>query len=111
MRHLTAAISVFEFLKAFPNRKIRVDRRDLPFFAEVGEPDETVKDLYPGAFKELDERFPEALGPELQTSVWFDSDHGHSHATKRSCTGLVVYVGRTPVHWFSKRQTSIQTSS
>ena len=70
-----------------------------------------MKELYPDAHEELDEHFPEALGPELQTSVWFDADHAHDTMTKRSCSGVVAYVGRTPVAWLCKRQTTIQTSS
>ena len=59
--------------------------------------------------EELDEDFHEARGPERQSSIFFDSDHDHGVWTRRSCTGLIVYVGRTPVVWFAKRQTSIQS--
>ena len=108
---LAYCIRMFSFLKEFPEREIVIDHRDHEFFAQFGEPDPTMEELYPDSVEELDENMPEAFGPELQTSVWFDSDHGHDALTKRSCTGLVVMVGRTPVYWSAKRQTSIQTSS
>ena len=47
----------------------------------------------------------------LQTPVWFDSDHAHDKRILRSCTGLVVIVGKTPYHWRSKKQRNIATSS
>lgn len=40
-----------------------------------------------------------------------DSDHAHDKITRRSITGLVVFVGRTPVLYFSKRQGAIETST
>ncbi len=108
---LEYAIRVFSYLKEFPDKEIRIDPRDIPFLSSFGEPDDTMIDSYPGAHEELDKGMPEALGPELQTSVWFDSDHAHDLETRRSCTGLVIAVGRTPVLWSSKRQTSVMSSS
>ena len=74
-------------------------------------PDASFKEQYPDAFEELDERFFIPFGPPIQSSIFFDSDHAHNLKTKRSCNGIIVYVGSTRVTWSSKRQTSIQTSS
>jgi hypothetical protein len=40
-----------------------------------------------------------------------DSDHAHDQATRKSITGIVIFVGRTPVFFFSKRQGAISTST
>ena len=104
-------IKVFSYLKEFLEKWITVDHHNLPLFVDAAEPNPAMKDLYPDAIEELDKNFPERLGKPLQTTVFFDSDHGHDQLTKRSCTGLVVYVGLTLVMWSSKRQTSIQSSS
>ena len=40
---------------------------------------------------------PVAYGDELETSVFFDADHAHDHVTRRSISGLLVFVGSTPV--------------
>jgi hypothetical protein len=45
----------------------------------------------------------------LETSVFFDSDHAHDHKTQRSITGIIVFVGSTPVLWPSKHQGCIAT--
>ncbi len=80
-------------------------------FKDLQEPDEEFKRLYPDAYEELDPKQPEPFGNPLLTGVFFDSDHAHDKVTNRSCTGLVVYVGSTPVMWSSKRQGSIASSS
>ena len=66
---------------------------------------------YPDAFEEIDPTIPEPFGPAILTSIFFDSDLAHDLRTHRSCTGIVVFIGRMPVSWSSKRQTSIQTSN
>jgi len=101
----------FSYLKEFPDRRIKVDHQDLKVLPVLPTPDASFKEQYPDAFEELDERFPIPFGPPIQSSIFFDSDHAHDLKTKRSCTGIIVYVGSTPVTWSSKRQTSIQTSS
>ena len=110
---LNACIRACSYLKMFPESSIRIDHRNLPgeIFEGVEEPDECFKDSYPDAFEELASMFPAGRGPELQTSVWFDSDHAHDTRTRHSCSGVIVFVGRTPVMWSSKRQPVIQASS
>ena len=40
-----------------------------------------------------------------------DSDHAHDQKTRRSLTGLLAFVGSTPVIWLSKRKDSISSST
>ena len=66
---------------------------------------------YPDAKEELDPGFPPSFGPILETSILVDSDHAHDKKTHRSITGLLAFVGSTPVIWLSKRQGSIASST
>ena len=66
---------------------------------------------YPDASEEMDPSFPEIFGPILQTTILVDSDHAHDLKTRRSLTGLLAFVGSTPVMWLSKRQGSIASST
>ncbi len=52
---------------------------------------------YDGAKEEIGEGIPESYGPKLETSVFFDADHVHDHQTQCSITGIIVFVGSTPV--------------
>jgi len=54
---------------------------------------------------------PTPYGSELQTSIFFDADHAHDHVTHCFITGLILFVSSTPVHWISKHQGCIATST
>ncbi len=63
-------------------------------------------------FKEdIDPKFPEGRVPELDIMMFCDSDHAHDKVTGRSITGLLGFVGSTPVLWRSKRQSCVHTST
>ena len=40
-----------------------------------------------------------------------DGDHASDTVTRRSRTGFLVWMNCSLVHWFSKKQTSVETSS
>ena len=40
-----------------------------------------------------------------------DSDHAHDQVTRRSLTGIIAFVGSTPVIWKSKRQATVASST
>jgi hypothetical protein len=113
--HMDRALQVFGYLKRRSNRRIIVDSRD-PIF-EGGE-DAFSKDFekelasaYPEAAEEVDRKIPDPLVDEMEITVFVDSDHAHDKVTRRSITGIFIFVGRTPVFYQSKRQGAIETSS
>jgi hypothetical protein len=67
--------------------------------------------IYPDAAEDIDSKLPEPLGKELDVTCTVDADHAHDQATRRSVSGIILFVGRTPVAWFSKRQGSVQAST
>jgi hypothetical protein len=66
-------------------------------------------DLYPEAHEEIDTNAPAPLVKEMEITVFVDSDHAHDQATRKSITGIAVFVGRTPVFHFSKGQGALST--
>jgi hypothetical protein len=66
---------------------------------------------YPEAMEELDSNLPKPLVDEMCITALVDSDHAHDKVTQRSITGLLIFVGCTPVFWMSKRQGGIETST
>jgi hypothetical protein len=109
------ALSVFGYLKKRNNRRFVIDSRD-PII-HGGETDlekDFMKELgaeYPEAHEEMDANLPEPLVPEMAITVFVDSDHAHDQVTRRSITGLIMFVGRTPVFYSSKRQGAVETST
>ena len=124
--HLLRAFRIFCYLKKYTNRRTRVDSRDVimknhvPFDADFSEdyPKEEITGLepdflgdYSDAREEIDDRLPSPRGKELPITAFFDSDHAHDQLTRRSCTGFLTFIGRTPVIGLSRRQTSVETST
>ena len=43
--------------------------------------------------------------------MYVDADHAHDQVTRRSVTGVVLFINNTPVKWISKRQKTVETST
>ena len=113
--HMARALRIFGYLKKNKNRRIIVDSRDPILIGgkDALERDYTdlFKDMYPEAAEEVDADVPTPLIDELQITTFVDSDHAHDKVTRRSITGILILVGRTPVFFSSKRQGAIETST
>ena len=111
--HLKRAYRIFSYLKRRKHLAIRLDPRapliDHGSLRTDKKPDFSA--IYPDAAEELDSKLPEPLGPELDITALMDADHAHDYATRRSVSGIILFVGRTPVVWMSKRQSSTQAST
>eukprot|EP00957_Ditylum_brightwellii_P090774 6912662-Ditylum_brightwellii.AAC.2 len=59
---------------------------------------------YPEAEERIDDLLPKTFFDELTVTVYVNSDHAHDKLTRRSITELIIFVGRTPVLYQSKRQ-------
>ena len=115
--HMDRALYVFGYLKKRPNRRYVIDSRDPKILANGAEGliDEdltkSLKSQYPDSEELLDPSCPEPLFEELKITAFVDSDHAHDKLTRRSITGLIIFVGRTPVFYMAKRQGAIETST
>ena len=48
---------------------------------------------------------------EIPITIMCNSNHGHDWRTGKSISGIIVFVGYTPIYWCSKRQGAEQTST
>ena len=108
--HLNHVLYIFSYLKQHHNSRLVLD----PTYPEV---DMTafkkynwkqfygnVKELIPGNVKR-------AIGKEFIIRAFVDADFAGDSLTRRSRTGFVVYLNGAPIFWFSKKQSSLETSS
>ena len=109
--HFRLALQIFGYLKQYPNQRLSMDSRPLFINDEVEFIEGNLDSQYPDAAEEIDDNLPPARGEELATTIWCDSDHAHDKKTRRSITGIIVCLGRTPIHWISKRQGAIASST
>ena len=71
-----------------------------------------MKELYPDAVEEIPPpNAPKPKGKSVQMSVFVDADHAGDKITRRSRTGILVYLNAAPILWYSKRQNTVETST
>jgi len=108
--HEKAMLRIFGYLKHSHRRHVTVDTR-IPEAPNGDVVDHDWEGLYPGAKEEVPADAPKPKGKPVVISVYFDSDHAHDLETRRSVTGVLLFVNKTPVQWYSKRQNTIETST
>ena len=54
---------------------------------------------------------PPPRGELVSTHCFVDSDHAGNTVTRMSQTGLLLFVNRAPIIWYSKRQNTVETST
>ena len=54
---------------------------------------------------------PEPKGKCVSISCFIDANHAGNVITRRSHTGILIYVQNAPIIWFSKRQNTVESSS
>ena len=68
------------------------------------------KQYYGNAKEAIPPNAPEARGKEVDLRLFVDSDHANDQRTRRSRTGYIIYLNMAPITWFSKKQSTIETS-
>ena len=108
--HLNQVFHMFSYLKHYGRSKLVFDTA-VPDVSE----DRYMKcdwtEFYPGAKEVIPTDAPEALGVPVVMSTFVDADHAGCKATRRSHTGVLIYLNNSPILWFSKRQTTVETST
>ena len=54
---------------------------------------------------------PESRGNSVTLSAFVDASHGNNQKDRRSQTGILIFLNRAPIIWYSKRQPSVETST
>jgi len=67
--------------------------------------------MYSNSTDELPPEMPKPLGKEVNINVFVDADHAGNKKTRRSHTGIIVYINMAPIIWYSKQQTTVKTSN
>ncbi len=68
-------------------------------------------DFYPEAEEEVPPNAPEPRGMAVQINVFLDADHAGNKVTRRSQTGVLIYLNKAPIMWYSKAQKRVETST
>ena len=108
--HLDHVLYIFSYLKQHHNSRLVLD----PTYPEI---DMTAfkrqnwKQFYGDVMELMPKNAPRAIGKEFIIRAFVDADFAGDSLTRRSRTGFVVYLNGAPIFWFSKKQSSLETSS
>ena len=115
--HLHQALHVFKYLDIHRSNFLRFD----PTYLELDDPlsiddnplckAQNMKEFYPDAEETIPSNCPEARGKPVQINLFVDADHAGNVVTRWSHTGILIYLNMAPIYWFSKKQSTIETST
>ena len=69
------------------------------------------QDFYRDAKEEIPPNMPPSRGHSVNINIFVDADHAGNRTTRRSQTGILVFMNRSPIHWYSKKQPTVETST
>ena len=109
--HLDAVFHMFAFLKARHNAVMVFD----PSEPDIDESQFIKQDWSATPYGDCNEDIPGNIPPPRGIGFtmrgFVDSDHAGDSVTRRSRTGFLIMLNKSPIFWFSKKQTSVETSS
>ena len=108
--HLDQVFHVFAYLKKY-NKSTMVFDDTRPSFDLARFQKCDWSEYYPGAQEVIPPNMPEPRGKEVTMSCYVDADHAGCKVTRRSHTGVLIFVNRAPILWYSKRQNTVETST
>ena len=68
------------------------------------------KHFYSDAQEAIPPNAPPPRGKDVDLRLLVDSDHAGDKLTRRSRTGFLIYLNMAPIVWYSKKQSTIETS-
>jgi hypothetical protein len=106
--HLAAILHIYAYLKGHDRSRLVLDPGELP---DIAQPHYDWTDFYGEVVELIPPDLPEPRGRAAQTTAFVDSDHAADLVSRRSRTGVLIYLLSAPVIWYTKKQGSIETSS
>jgi hypothetical protein len=110
--HLKALYHIFAYLKKHENgARIVFDQKTPDIDERVFNVNADWRDFYGDVCEEMPPNMPKPKGKCVIFSCFVDANHAGNAISRRSHTGIIIYVQNAPVIWFSKRQNTVEASS
>ena len=69
------------------------------------------EDFYRGVKEDIPSNMPRPRGLSMSISVFVDANHAGNVSNRRSQTGILIFCNKAPIHWFSKAQATVESST
>jgi hypothetical protein len=108
--HMYYVLRILAYCKKHIESKIVFDPLEKDF-SDVPWAHADWKLFYPDIAGEvLPSNRPKPLGNLVQLNMFCDAAHATCHVTRRSTTGIIIFINGAPILWYSKRQNTIESS-
>jgi hypothetical protein len=108
--HMEAVYHIFAYLSKHEKSSIIFDPTDpLPHTPTQAKVDWS--SFYSELSEELPPKMPEPLGCPVNMYTFVDANHAGNVVTRRSHTGILIFVQNSPIIWLSRRQNTVETST
>jgi hypothetical protein len=108
--HLEQVLHIFTCLKHY-DRSTMVFDDTLPNVDLANFPVADWTEFYHDAKEEIPLNAPEPLGKEVNMYCFCDADHAGDCLMRPSQTGIIIFLNRTPIIWYSKKQNTVESST
>ena len=110
--HMKAVFRILGYLSKHENGKIIIDPGE-PFIRKEANISTGFdwSEFYPDAKEYIPPDIPKQLGNIVSLTCYVNADHARDKVTRRSVTGIVLLINKTPICWISKRQKTVETST
>jgi hypothetical protein len=111
--HLLQALHIFKYLEIHNSHSLCFGTA----YHYVASDDEiknmiqAMRNIYADAVEDIPQNAPEPRGLPVQINAFVDSDHAGNRVTRRSHTGILLYCNNAPIVWYSKKQTTVESST
>jgi len=106
--HLVGLLKIFAYLKLNMNSKIVIDLFER-LWDGLDWNTANWSEFYPDAKEAISSDMPEPRDKPVQINLFVDSAHITYLESRRSTTGIVIFLNETPIKWYSKRQNTIES--
>ena len=109
--HLDRVKRIFGYLRKFQHGVIRI-RTEPPDYSNLEDRDYEWKyTSYAGAKEEVPSDAPPPKGKEVISSHFVDANLMHDLISGKSLTGTVHFFNKTPIDWWTKLQSTVETAT
>lgn len=116
--HLYQVLHLFHYLEHHQRSGIVLDPEPAKLDLSGVDPNESVefkaammKEMYPDAKEDIPPNVPVPLGKGVRLYIFVDANHAGDTITRRSRTGIIIFVNMAPISWLSQRQATVEAST
>jgi hypothetical protein len=109
--HLDRVKRIFGYIEKFKSATIRI-RTDVPDLSALPTPPiDWSTTIYGDAKEHIPDDAPPPLGKPVVTISYVDANLMHDMLSGKSVTGVLHLINKTPIDWYSKKQSTVETAT